>query len=125
MPEIEFAGDGRHFFNQQPLHLLALGPCLVGHQLHAKDLGGVFLGLCQGLGYFYAAALSPAAGMDLRLDHDSLGAAAKQPFGHVQCFFQGVGHFPFGNGYAVALQDVFCLILVNFHSFSLWTELPY
>ena len=74
MPEIEFAGDGRHFLNQEPLHLLALGSCLVGHQLHAEDLGGVFLCLGQGLGYFYAAALSSAAGMDLRLDHDALGA---------------------------------------------------
>ena len=80
---------------------------------------------CQGFGDLDAATLAPAAGVDLRLDYDTLGAAGKEPFGHVHRFFKRVGHLTLGDGNAVPLQDVFCLILVNFHSFGLWTELPY
>ncbi len=97
----------------------------MGDQLHAEDLLGVFLGVRQGLGDLDAAAFTAAAGMDLCLDHDALGAAAEKPFGHVHCFFERIGHFTLGNGNAVSIQDVFCLILVNFHSFGLRTELPY
>ena len=74
---------------------------------------------CQGFGELDAATLAPAAGVNLGLDYDALGAAAKEPFGHVQRFFKRVGHLTLGDGYAVALKDVFCLILVNFHSFGL------
>ena len=123
--QVKLAFDGRHLFDQDPLHLLALGPRLVRDQLHAKDLLGVFLGIRQGFGYLDAAAFSSATGVDLGFDHDPLSAAGKQPFSHIHGFFQRICHLTLGNRYAVPLQDVFRLILVNFHSFGLRTELPY
>ena len=90
-----------------------------------KNLRAIFLGLGQGLSDLDAAALAAAAGMNLRLDHDALGAAAKQASCHIQRLFKRIRHFTLGNSHAIALKDVFCLILVNFHTFGLWTELPY
>ena len=124
--QVQLAFDGRRLFDQQPLHLLALRPGLVRDQLHAEDLLRCILRFLQGLGHLDAAALAAAAGVDLRLDHDALGAAGKQPSWPRRIgFFQRVGHLALGNRHTVPLQDVFCLILVNFHSFGLRTELPY
>ena len=113
--EIKLAVDGRGFFNQQPLHLLALRAGLVGDELHAEDVLGVQFGVFAGFGDFDAAALAAASGMNLRLDDDAGRALGKQLAGHVVGFFQRVGHFAPGHGNAVLRQDFLCLILVNFH----------
>ncbi len=47
---------------------------LMRHQGHAEDLRGVFMHLVERLRHFDAAALAPASGMDLRLDHPHLAA---------------------------------------------------
>ena len=113
--EIELAVDGRRLFHQQPLHLLPLRAGLVRHQLHAENVFGVLLGIFAGPGDLYAAAFAAASGVNLRLHHYAARAFGKQLARHVVRLFQRVGHFALGHGNAVLRQDLFCLILVNFH----------
>ena len=69
--EIQFAINVRGLFDQQPLHLLALWPGLMGHQLHAENVLGMQLGIFARLRHFHAAALAAASGVNLCLDHDT------------------------------------------------------
>ena len=80
--QIELAFNGRGLFDQQPLHLLALGTGLVGDQLHAENVLDVQFCVFAGAGNFDAAAFAAASGVNLRLDHDARGAFGKQFAGH-------------------------------------------
>ena len=62
---------------------------------------------------FDAAALSAAARVNLRLDDDH---AAAEMLGDLARVGGGGRHFPARDGHAVALEDGFCLVLVNFHA---------
>ena len=75
--EVELAFDGRRLFNQQPLHLLALGSGLVSDQRHPEDVLGVQLRILARPGDFHAAALAAASGMNLRLDNNARRALSK------------------------------------------------
>ncbi len=77
--EIQLARDGQRLFDQQTLHLLALGPGLVRDQRHAEHLGGNLSGLLHRLGDLHAAALATPAGVNLRLDYNS-GCAIVEEF---------------------------------------------
>ena len=60
----------------------------------------------------HAAALAPAAGMDLRLDDD--GAAAETP-GDLAGLVRRERDFTARNGHAIPVQDGLGLVFVNFH----------
>ena len=94
---------------------MTLRPGLVGDELHAKDLLGKLLGLVDRPRDLYAAALAAASGMDLCLDDDALRAICEELLSHVQRLVERVGHLAPRHGDAVLREDVFCLILVNFH----------
>ncbi len=68
--EVELALDLAGFFDEEALNFLAGGAGLMGDQLHAEDGLGLFGCVVEGLGYFDAAALAAAAGVDLGLDDD-------------------------------------------------------
>ena len=65
-----------------------------------------------------AAALAAASGVNLRLDHDAACALGKELARHCSRFFERVGHLALGYGNAVLRQDLFCLILVDFHGWD-------
>jgi hypothetical protein len=89
------------------------------HQLHPQNLLGVMLGLLDIFGDLYAAALAAASGMDLCLDDHAACAIRKQLLSHIQRLVERIGHLPSRHGNAVFRKDVFCLILVYFHRFSI------
>ncbi len=67
------------------------------------------------LRHLHAAALAAAACMNLRLHHHAVRALREQFARHGVRFFQRVGHFALWHGHAILRQDLFRLILVNFH----------
>ena len=66
--------DREALLDEQALDLLALGAGLRRDELHAEDLLDRGLGVGPGLRDLDAAALAAAAGVDLRLDDDDVGA---------------------------------------------------
>ena len=74
------------FFDQQVADLLAFRTGLVGDQLHAENLAGVFAHLFERLGDLDAAALAAAASVNLGLDHPDLAA---QGFGRLDRVIDG------------------------------------
>ena len=120
MPEVELAVDGRALFDQQPLHLLALRTGLVRHQLHAEDgLRRSSSASLERLHHLHAAALAAATGMNLRLHHDHRIARVKQaPWRPQSASSSVIRHLAAGNRHAVLPQNLFSLILVNFHRLS-------
>src|SRR6185503_10994920 len=66
--DVEFLLDVGAFLDQQASDILSARPGLVCDQLHAEDLPGQFAHGVDRLAELDAAALAPAAGMDLRLD---------------------------------------------------------
>ncbi len=116
--QIELAIDCRCLFNQQTLHLLPVRAGLVRHQLHAKNVLDVQLGVFARAGYLHSPAFAASAGMNLRFHHHATRAFGKQFAGHRRRFFRRIGHFAPGHGHAVSRQDFLCLIFVNFHNWS-------
>ena len=86
-------------------------------ELHAEDLLGILLGFGEVLRDLDAAALAAAAGVDLRLDHDAIGAVGEEPARDFECFIEGVRHLAARHGNTVLRKDVLCLIFVNFHRY--------
>ena len=68
--------------------------------------------LVRALGELDAAALAPAAGMNLRLDDDR---AAAEPAGDLAGFVRRERDFTARHGHAVPVQDGLGLVFVNFH----------
>src|ERR1700761_1764900 len=54
--------------------------------------------------------------MNLRLDHHHRIALSEKVFGGPVCLFQGLNHLAAWNRHTILPQNLFCLILVNFHS---------
>ncbi len=113
--EVQLAGDGQSLFDQQPLHLLALGAGLVRHQRHAEHLARQLGCRFRRLGDLHAAALAAPAGMNLRFHHHSGCAFAEQLTRRRVGFFPALDHAPARHGHAVLRQDCLALVLVNFH----------
>ena len=103
------------FFDQQPAHLLALGPGLVGDQLHAQDLPGQLLDLVERARQLDAAALAAAAGMDLRLDHPDGAAQLLRRFAG---FEHGEGRVAARHRHAEVAKDFLALVLVDLHGWA-------
>ena len=66
---VVFLLDIGAFLDKQATHLLALGAGLMRDQLHAQDLGGELAHLIDRTRQLHAAALAPAARVNLGLHH--------------------------------------------------------
>ncbi len=113
--EIQLARDGQRLFDQQALHLLALGPGLVRDQLHPEDFARQLAGFFSRLGQLDAAALAAASGVNLRLDDNAGCALVQQGLGRSFGFLAAFDHVPARHRHSVLREDGFRLILVNFH----------
>ena len=82
------------------------------HQGHAEDLPGQGFDLVQRLRQFYAAALAPAAGMNLGFDHNR---KTRQFFGGLPGFGRGEGNAAFGDFYIKFTEKLFGLVFVDLH----------
>ena len=110
--QIQLAGDLQAFLDEHASDDAPLGAGLVRDQGHAENLLGERFGLVGRLGELDAAALAAPAGVNLRLDDDD---ARSQAVGDVSRLGDVEGDFPAGHGHAVAGEDGFGLIFVNFH----------
>ncbi len=107
MPDVRFGRDVRggsheHLFDRQPL------------DLHAEDLAGDLARFLGGLGELHAARLAAAAGVHLRLDHHRAAELARDRLG----LGGGRRDLAGRNRNAFLSQQLFRLILVNVHAFS-------
>jgi len=107
-----FLADVRAFFDVQAPHLLALGPGLVGLELHAQDLAGQVLHVVYRAGQLDATALAPPSGVDLGLDHAHRRAQFLSRFNRL---LDGEGGVSARHGHAELAQDFLALVLVNLH----------
>jgi hypothetical protein len=112
--------DGDALLDQDLTDLLALGAGLRRLEHHADHLGRPIAGLLGAAHDLDAAALTAATSVDLGLDHHHAAAlAAGEALGDLVRLLGVERHAGRGDGHAVALQDLFGLILVNLH------EAPY
>ncbi len=102
--DVVLLGDVRSLRDHDPVHGVAL-------DVHAEDGVGVRLGLVGGVRQLDPAGLAAAADLDLGLDDD--GAA--DPLRGGSGFGRGGGHRAGEDGYAVCLEHVSCLVLVEVH----------
>ena len=116
--EIKLAIDLRRFLNQQSLHFLPGRPRLVRHQRHAKNVFGVLRGLFQRLRHLHPAALAAPSGMNLSLDDNGHIAGTEKLFGSRIGLLQRGRHLACRHGNAILPEDLFRLVLVNFHRFQ-------
>ena len=84
----------------------------MGDQRHPNHLFGNPLGFIGRTDDFDATALTPAAGMNLRLDDRDVAA---QPSRDVAGFRRRKRDFTPRNGHAETRQDLLGLVLVDFH----------
>ena len=87
----------------------------MGDERHPNHGAGKLLGLVGRLGELDAAALAASAGMDLRFDDHDMAARAAQAARDLAGFRSAEGHVTSRDGHAVARENCFRLILVNFH----------
>ncbi len=113
--EIKLLGDIEPLFHQDLAHPATFGAGLVRHQVHADDLTGKGFDFLGGLGQLDAAALAPAAGMDLGLDHHGV---APQPAGHFAGFSGRERHPALGDLDVELTEKFFGLVFVDLHDFS-------
>jgi hypothetical protein len=85
-------------------------------ELHAEDLAGQALDVVDRLGDLDAAALAPAAGVDLCLHHPDRAAEFLRGFHRL---LHGERRDAARHGHAEAAQDLLALVLVNLHGMSL------
>ena len=110
--QIQLARHLQPLFDQHAADDAAFGAGLVRDEGHADHVSRELDGLVRALRQLDAAALAAAARMNLRLDDDHRAAEALGDLAG----FGGVGRdFAARHGHAVARQNRFCLILVDFH----------
>ena len=110
--QIQLAIDLQPFFDQHSADLLPLRAGLMGDQRHPDHLFGDLLGLLWRSDDFHASALATAASVNLRLDHRDVAA---EPTSDVTRFRGGECHFTARDRDAESGEDLFCLVLVDFH----------
>src|SRR5688572_20076265 len=110
--EIELAPDVATALHVDALHQLALGAGLVGDEGHADHALGVVAHLVQRLRDLDAAALAPAAGVDLRLYDPDVAA---QLLGRLDRLVGGIGNLPRKDADAEFGEQSLRLILVDIH----------
>jgi hypothetical protein len=110
--EIELLGDLRALLDQQALHDAALGPGLVRDERHAQHLLREGSHFVDGFRDLHAAALAPAARVDLRL-HDPDAAAQFLRHGHRLVGRQR--RLAAWSDHPVLPEDLLALVLVDVH----------
>jgi hypothetical protein len=110
--QVELLLDVCAFFHQQPAHFLALGPGLVGDELHAEDRGGVAAHLVDRLRHLHAPTLAPAPGVDLGLDHPDL---ATEFLCRLDGLVDAECRYAARRAHPEPAQDFLALVLVNLH----------
>ena len=117
--EIKFLVDRQAFFDQQRLYLVAFGAGLMRDELHSEYLGSDLLCFFGRFGELYAAAFAAAAGVDLGLNDDDVGAEfACCGLGLFRCPRDDAAR----NGNAVFFENCLALIFVNLHKFFCCAE---
>jgi len=109
---VVFLLDVGAVFDVQAVDLLAVGAGLVGLELHAQDVTGQTLDVVDGLGDLDATALAAATRVDLGL-HDPHRAA--QLLSRSHGFVNGKCRDASWDRHAKSAQDLFALVLVDFH----------
>ncbi len=94
---------------------LSFRPGLVGFEHHAEYLFGERSGFWSRLGEFHATAFTAPAGVDLRLDDDAARALVEQALGRGRGVLHGGDHLAARDGDAIFREDLFALVLVDFH----------
>ena len=72
--EIQLTSDVKPLLDEHTGHLPALGPGLMGHQVHAEHLSGQLLGFVRRPRELDATSLAAATRVDLRLHDNDLRA---------------------------------------------------
>ena len=106
-------------FNVEATHLLAFGPGLVGHQLHAQNIGRTGLHVINRLGHFHATAFAAATRVDLRLDDPN---RATQFLRRFDGFLHSESRDAAGHRNAELAQEFLALVFVDFHELGLSGE---
>ena len=110
--QIQLAGHLQPLFDQHAPDDAAFGAGLVRDEGHADHVARELDGLGRVLRQLDAAAFAAAARMDLRLDHHQRAA---QALGDLAGFDRIGRDLAARYGHAVARQNRFCLIFVDFH----------
>ena len=113
--EIQFARDGQRLFNQQPLHLLALGPGLVRDQRHAQHLLGQLAASSGDLAIFTPPPLPRPPAWICALTTTPVAPSWKSARAAVSASSRALDHLSARHGHSVLRQDCLSLVLVNFH----------
>src|SRR3972149_5631863 len=110
--QVELAIHLELLLHQNAIDQAPLGPGLVGDELHADDLAGGLAGLVGRIGELDAAAPAAAAGVEVGRGGDGGAEVGGDGGGLVG----GGGHAAVGDGDAVAGEDFFGLVFVDFHA---------
>ena len=117
--EVEFAGDGGGFGDEDFGDEFSFGASLVGDEGLAEHGGGEFADAIDGSGHMDTAleaagesAFSAAARVDLGFDHELSGAEVS---GDVGGFIGGMGDRAAGGGDAEFFEEFAGLVFVNVH----------
>jgi len=87
----------------------------VALDVHAQDLAGLVVRLVRAVGELDTACLTPAAGLDLGLNHDEGRAIGGEARRDLACLFRGGGDPAALYGYPVLGEQFFRLILKQVH----------
>ncbi len=110
--EIKFLGNVQPLLHQQLAHQASLRAGLMGDEGHAEDLAGHRVHFRSRAGELDSSALAPPPGMDLGLDdHRPAVQAGRDLLGLVDA----EGNPTFRHRDAVFLEQLLCLIFVDFH----------
>ncbi len=115
-PDVQLLADVGALLHQEPFDQAAFRACLVGDQRHAEDGGCMLMHLVERLGHLHAAALAPAARVNLGLDHPDLAA---ERAGRGIGVRHGKTRHALGGRDPVLAQDFLALIFMHVHALLL------
>ncbi len=113
--EIELAGDIEPLLDQHSAHQTAFRTGLMRHQILAQHVTGACGGFVRGFDDLDAAALTPAAGVNLRFDYTD---AAAEILGGLLRLCRRRGNDAARHDYAETFEDFLGLKFVNIHSLT-------
>ena len=113
--EVDLLVDVDRFLDKDGVHRQALRARLVGDHRHPDDLRRDLLRLGGVVGDLDAAGLAARAGVRLRLDDDLAAQLLRDGLGLVR----GGSDAALRDRHAEAREDLFCLVLVEFHDASI------
>ena len=100
------------FFDQETTNLLALRSGLMRHQLHPQDFARAGANVFHRFGHFDPAALAAPASVNLSFNDPN---RASKGFCGTNRFIDGMASDASRHLYAIALENFFALVFVDFH----------